>query len=35
MVDAARIFVLAFDEIDVWINNAMATVYAPVQEMTQ
>ncbi|WP_298967818.1 SDR family oxidoreductase [uncultured Methylobacterium sp.] len=34
MVDAARIFVLAFDEIDVWINNAMATVYAPVQEMT-
>jgi hypothetical protein len=29
MVDAARIFVLAFDEIDVWINNAMATVYAP------
>ncbi len=30
-MDAARIFARAFGGIDVWINNAMATVYAPVR----
>ncbi|MEH3144672.1 MAG: SDR family oxidoreductase [Methylobacterium frigidaeris] len=34
MFDAADTFARAFGEIDVWVNNAMVTIYSPVQQMS-